>query len=173
MCLALIKHLLNISNFFKCQKSHYSGHGLPVNSYANFTYSFPTLKIILIPTMNRSNCFWFISLIACTGPLMPETLLLCDIDLLVARHTSKNLLALLNHSFWGVHIAGWNQSFTSWVVHIAGGNWAFSSTVENLSRHCPGMEYQHKQGHTSNILCRIQKNYCCQCCIKNRQDITL
>jgi hypothetical protein len=35
------------------------------------------------------------------------------------------------------------------------------------------MEYQHKRGHTSNILCRIQKNYCCQCCIKICQDITL
>jgi hypothetical protein len=30
---------------------------LPVNSHANFTYSFPTLKIILIPTMTRSNHF--------------------------------------------------------------------------------------------------------------------
>ncbi len=131
-----------------------------MNSHANFTYSFPTLKIILIPSMTRSNRFWFISLIACTGPLMPETLLLCDIDLLVARHTSKKLLALLNHSFWGVHIAGWNQSFTSWSVHIAGKNWAFSSAVEKLSRHCPGMEYQHKREHTSKILCRIQKHYC-------------
>ena len=90
---------------------------------------------------------------------MPETLLLCDIDLLVVRHTSKKLLALLNHSFWG--------------VHIAGRNWAFSSAVENLSRHYPGTEYQHKRGYTSNILCRIQKNYCCQCRIIIRQDITL
>jgi hypothetical protein len=31
------------------------------------------------------------------------------------------------------------------------------SAVEKSSRHCPGTEYQHKQGHTSNILCRIQK----------------
>jgi hypothetical protein len=53
---------------------------------------------------------------------MPEALLLCDIDLLVARHTSKKLLALLNHSFWGVHISGKNQLFISWGVHIAGGN---------------------------------------------------
>ncbi len=74
-----------ISNFFKYQKSHYSRHGLPMNSHANFTYSFPKLKIIVIPTMTRSNCFWFISLIACTGRPMPKTLLLCDIDLLVAR----------------------------------------------------------------------------------------
>jgi hypothetical protein len=35
------------------------------------------------------------------------------------------------------------------------------------------MEYQHKQWHISNILCRIQKNYCCQCCIKICQDITI
>jgi hypothetical protein len=35
------------------------------------------------------------------------------------------------------------------------------------------MEYQHKQGHASNILCRIQKNYCCQHCIKICRDITL
>ncbi len=95
-----------ISNFFKCQKSHYSCHGLPVNSHANFTHSFPTLKIILIPTMTRSNHFLFIRLIACTGPLMPETVLLCGIDLLVARHTSKILLALLNNFFLSVHIAG-------------------------------------------------------------------
>ena len=64
---------LVISNFFKCQKPHYSRHGLPVNSHANFTYSFPTLKIILIPYMTRSNHFWFISLVAHTGPHMPET----------------------------------------------------------------------------------------------------
>jgi hypothetical protein len=91
----------------------------------------------------------------------------------VVRHTSKKLLALLNHSLWGVHIADRNQSFTSWGVHITGRNWAFSSAVEKSSRHCPGTEYQHKQGHTSNILYRIQKNYRCQCCIKICQDITL
>ncbi len=62
-----------ISNFFKCQKPHYSRHGLPVNSHANFTYSIPTLKIILILTMTRSNHFLFISLIAHTGPPMPES----------------------------------------------------------------------------------------------------
>ena len=62
-----------ISNFFKCQKPHYSRHGLPVNSHANFTYSFPTLKIILIPTMTRSNRFWFISLIAHTASPMQKT----------------------------------------------------------------------------------------------------
>ncbi len=71
-----------ISNLFRCQKSQFSCPGLPVNYHANFTYSFPKLKIILIPTMTRSNCFSFITLIACTGPPMPETLLLCGIDLL-------------------------------------------------------------------------------------------
>ncbi len=91
----------------------------------------------------------------------------------MVRHTSKNLLALLNHSFWGVHIAGRKQSFTSWGVHITGRNWAFSSAVEKLSRHCAGTEYQYKQEHTSNILCRIQKNYRCKCCIKICRDITL
>ncbi len=65
---------------------------------------------------------------------MPETLLLCDIDLLVVKHTSKKLLALLNHSFWGGYIAGRNQSFTSWGVHIAGGNRAFSSAVEKIKQ---------------------------------------
>ncbi len=107
---------------------------------------------------------------------MPETQFLytlCDIDLLVVRHTSKKFLAILNHSFWGVHIADRKQSFTSWGVHTTGRNWAFSSAVEKSSRHCPGTEYQHKQGHTSNILCRIQKNSPCQCCIKIRQGITL
>ncbi len=57
-----------ISNFFKCQKSQFSRSGLPVNSHANFTYSFPKLKIILIPTEIRSNCFSFITLIASTAP---------------------------------------------------------------------------------------------------------
>jgi hypothetical protein len=153
-----------ISNFFKYQKPRYSRHGLPVNSHANFTYSFPTLKIILIHYMTRSNRFWFISLIAHTGP---------HIDLLVVRHTSKKLLALLNHSFWGVHVAGRKQLFTSWGVQITGRYWAFSSAVEKLSRHCPGTEYQHKQGHTSNMLCRIHKNSHCQRCIKICWDITL
>ncbi len=87
-------------------------------------------------------------------------------------HTSKKPLALLNHSFWGVHIAGRNQSFTSWGVHFACRNWEFSSAVEKLSRHCPGTEYRHKQGHTSNILCGIQKHYHCQHCIEICRDIT-
>ncbi len=117
--------------------------------------------------MTRSNCFWFISLIACTGPPMPET------QFLYMWHRPTCGLALSNHSLWGVHIADRNQSFTSWGVHITGRNWAFSSAVEKSSRHCPGTEYQHKQGHTRNILCRIQKNYRCQRCIKIRQDITL
>ncbi len=58
-------------------------------------------------------------------------------------------------------------------VHITGRNGAFSSAVKKLSRHCPGTEYQHKRGHTSNILCRIQKKYRCQRCNKICQDITL
>ncbi len=90
----------------------------------------------------------------------------------MVRHTSKKLLALLNHSFWAVHIAGRKQSFTRWGAHITGRNWAFSSAVEKLSRHCPGTEYQHKRGHTSNILCKIQKDSLCQCCIKSHWDIT-
>ncbi len=91
----------------------------------------------------------------------------------MVRHRSKKLLALLNHSFWGVHIAGRKQSFTSWGVHITGRNWAFFSVVKKLSRHCPGKEYKYKRGHTSNILCRIQKNFHCQRCIKICWDITL
>ncbi len=79
----------------------------------------------------------------------------------------------LEPSFGGVHIAGRKQSFTSWGVHITGRNWAFSSAVEKLSRHCPGMEYQHKWGHTSNILCRIHEYSHCQRCIKIPWDITL
>jgi hypothetical protein len=35
------------------------------------------------------------------------------------------------------------------------------------------MEYQHKRGYISNILRKIQKNYCCRCCIKICCDITL
>ncbi len=58
-------------------------------------------------------------------------------------------------------------------MHITDRNWAFSSAVHKLSRHCPGMEYQHKWGHTGNKLCRIQRNYCCQCCIKVQRDTTL
>ncbi len=34
------------------------------------------------------------------------------------------------------------------------------------------MDYQHKRGHTSNILCRIQKNSPFQRCIKIRWEIT-
>ncbi len=123
--------------------------------------------------MTRCNPFWFISLINCTGPpCQRHNSYICDIDLLVVRHTSKKLLALLNHSLWGVHIADKNQSFTSWGVHITGRNWAFSSAVEKSSRHCPGTEYHINRGIQA-ILCRIQKNYCCQRCIKICQDITL
>ncbi len=71
-----------ISNFFKCQKSRFSRPGLPVYSHANLTYSFPKLKIIFMSTTTTSNCFSFITLIARTGPPMPETPLLWDIDLL-------------------------------------------------------------------------------------------
>jgi hypothetical protein len=46
------------------------------------------------------------------------------------------------------------------------------SAVEKSSRHCPGTEYQHKQGYTSNILCRIQKNHRFQRHIIIFQDIT-
>ncbi len=163
-----------ISNFFKCQKPYYSCHGLPVNSHANFRYSFPKLKIIFIPTVTRSNRFWFISLIAHTAPPHARvTILVCDIDLLVVRHTSKKLLALLNRSFLSVLIAGRKQSFTtSWGAHITGRNWEFSSAVEKLSGHCPGTEYQPKREHTSNILCRIQKNSPCQRCIEICWNIT-
>ncbi len=78
-----------VSNFFKCKKSLFSRHGLPVNSHANFTYSFPTLQIILIPTLTRSNCFLIYQ---SWCPHMPPhdrvTILVCDIDLLVVRHTT-------------------------------------------------------------------------------------
>ncbi len=50
--------------------------------------------------------------------------------------------------------------------------WQKLSTVEKSSRHCQWMEYQHKRRHTSNILCRIQKNSHCQCCNKICWDIT-
>ncbi len=72
-----------ISLFFTCKKSKFYCPGLQMNSHANFTYSFPQLKIILIPTMIWSNRFSFITLIACTGSPITEILLLCcDIDLL-------------------------------------------------------------------------------------------
>ncbi len=87
-----------ISNFFKCQKPHCSRHSLPVNSHAaNSTYSFPTLKIILIPTMTRSNCFWFISLIAHTGFPMPE---------------SQFLYVTLTYLWWGTHPKNFWLSWT-------------------------------------------------------------
>ncbi len=120
--------------------------------------------------MSRSFCFWFISLIACTGlPHARDTILIymwqetqflyiCDIDLLVVRHTSKKLLALLNHSFLGVHVAGRKQLVTSWGVHITSRNWEFSSAVEKLNRRCLGTErYHHKRGHTGNIVLNTEK----------------
>ncbi len=63
-----------------------------MNSHANFTYSFPQLKNILIPTMIRSNRFSFITLIACTGSPSPEILLLCDIDLLHIFQSNWNFI---------------------------------------------------------------------------------
>ncbi len=140
--------------------------GLPVNSHAIFTYSFPKLKIILIPIMTRSNRFWFISLIACTGPP-------CQ------RHNSSMWQTYL---WWGTHPKNF---WLSWIIlfgvctllaesnHLLVGVCTFSSAVEKLGRHCPGMEYQHKWGYTRTIMCRIQKNYCRQRCIKICQDITL
>ncbi len=88
-----------ISNFFKCQKPHYSRHGLSVNSHANFTYSFPTLKIILIPTKTRCNHFWFISLIAHTAPPMPESQFLY-------------LYVTLTYLWWGTHPKNFWLSWT-------------------------------------------------------------
>jgi hypothetical protein len=51
--------------------------------------------------------------------------------------------------------------------------WQKLSTVEKLSRSWQGTEYQHRRRHTSNILCRIQKNSHCQRCNKICWDITL
>ncbi len=46
-------------------------------------------------------------------------------------------------------------------------------TAPPMQSHNPlGTDYQHKQGHTSNILCKIQKNSPFQRCIKIRWDIT-
>jgi hypothetical protein len=110
-------YIFILSNFFKCQKPHYSRHGLPVNSYDNFTYSFPTLQIILIPTLTRSNRFWFISLDAHTCNAPPrqshKSCMWHSPTCGEAHNTSKTLLALLIHLFWGVHIAGRKQSFTT------------------------------------------------------------
>ncbi len=81
---------LVISIFFNCKKSKFSCPCLQLNSQANFTYFFPQLKIILIPTMIRSVHFSFITLLACTGSPIPEILLLCDIDLLHIFPSSLN-----------------------------------------------------------------------------------
>ena len=81
-----------ITLFFTCKKSKFSRPGLQMNSYANFTYSFPQLNIILIPTMIRINRFSFITLIAGTGSPIPEILLLCDIDLLHNFLSSWNFI---------------------------------------------------------------------------------
>jgi hypothetical protein len=90
---SLLSHFI----FFTCKKSKFSRPGLQMNSHANFTYSFPQLKIILIPTIIRSNHFSFISLIACIGSPTPEILLLCDIDLL---HIFLNSWNSLNKAYW-------------------------------------------------------------------------
>ncbi len=71
-----------ISLFFTCKKSKFSRPGLQMNLHANFTYSFPQINIILIPTVIRSIHFSFIALIAGAGSPIPDILLLCDIDLL-------------------------------------------------------------------------------------------
>jgi hypothetical protein len=55
-----------ITIFFICKKSKFSRPGLQMNSHAIFTYSYPQLKIILIPTMIWSILFSFFTLIACT-----------------------------------------------------------------------------------------------------------
>ncbi len=81
-----------ISLFFTCKKSKFSHPGLQMNSHANYTYSFPQLNIILIPTMIRSICFSFITLIDGTGSPIPEILLLCDIDLLHIIISSWNFI---------------------------------------------------------------------------------
>ncbi len=83
---------LVISLFFTCKKSKFSRPGLQMNSHANFTYSFPQLNIILIPTIIRSIHFSFITLIAGTGSPIPEILLLCDVDLLHIFISSWNFI---------------------------------------------------------------------------------
>ncbi len=131
-----------VSNFFKRQKPNYSRHGLPVNSHASFTYSFPTLKIILIPTMTRSNRFWFFSLDAHTCPPHAKvTILICDIDLLVVRHTSKNTSGSLEP-----FVLGCAHCWQKAIIYYLGcaHYWQKLSTVEKSSRHCQGTEYQHK-----------------------------
>ncbi len=70
----------------------FSRPGLQMNSHTNFTYSFPQLKIILIPTVIRSIHFSFITLIACTGSLIPDILLSCGIDLLHIFLSSCNFI---------------------------------------------------------------------------------
>ncbi len=57
-----------ISIFFTYKKSKFSCPGLQMNSHTNFTYSFPQLKIILIPTMIRSNRISFILLLSAQAP---------------------------------------------------------------------------------------------------------
>ncbi len=81
-----------ISLIFTCKNSKFSRPGLQMNSHANFTYSFPQLKIILIPTVIRSIHLSFITLIAGTGSPIPEILLLCDIDYLYIFLSSWNFV---------------------------------------------------------------------------------
>ncbi len=81
-----------ISLCFTCKKSKFSCPGLQMYSHAIFTYSFPQLNIILIPTVIRSTRFSFITLIAVTGSPIPEILLLCDIDLLHIFISSWNFI---------------------------------------------------------------------------------
>ncbi len=81
-----------ISLFFACKKSKFSCPGLQMNSHANYTYSFPQLKIILISTMIRSIRFSLITLIASKGSPIPDILLLCDIDPLHIFLSSWNFI---------------------------------------------------------------------------------
>ena len=60
----------------------------------------------------------------------------------------------MNHAFWGVHIAGRKQSFTSWGVHITGRNQALSSAVEKLA--------DIVQEQNTNINRGIQAIYCAE-----------
>ncbi len=102
----------------------------------------------------------------------PDYVVLCVLACL-AKMSRRHLSAASTYVVWMPllqHLRGWLDM--QYLAHITGRNWAFSSAVEKLSRHCPGTEYQHKRGHTSNILCRIQKYYPCQRCIKICWDIT-
>ncbi len=87
-----------ISIFFTCKKSKFSCPGLQMNSHANFTYSFPQLKIILILTMIRSNRFSFITLLPAQAS--PFQRYWCGARLSAAKSNAVNLiLRLFLHHF--------------------------------------------------------------------------